>query len=336
MDAEHRLAERLALIDTSLELGEMSAEQLADSCRVIRRVGMSWMAEADLNPIFVRESELPETWSASRRSHYVWNAGLFAEIAGDDFEDILLTGLGKPSFSFNYVRKKADRLRADRKRAERRLRGFSTEGVELYEASIFDVEELRLGPASLVLTDPPYEASAVDLWVELGRFASRVLVPGGWLVAMSGQKWLPEIFQALGDSGLYYCWTMAVTVTGVNNQQGWVSRRNPVNNRFKPILVYSNGEPSAWPDGLSDLLASPARDKNHHEWGQSVEPFKQLVEFAPPGGLVVDPFLGGGTTAEAARGIEHQRPIEGFDLDPQHVTTAAERLERVEAQAVLA
>lgn len=44
----------------------------------------------------------------------------------------------------------------------------------------------------------------------------------------------------------------------------------------------------------------------------------------PPGGVTLDPFLGSGTTAIAAalEGIS----CVGFDLDPDHVRIAVERL----------
>ena len=43
-----------------------------------------------------------------------------------------------------------------------------------------------------------------------------------------------------------------------------------------------------------------------------------------PGGLVLDPFLGSGTTAEVAMRLG--RPVVGFEIEPRYVEIAAERL----------
>jgi len=45
----------------------------------------------------------------------------------------------------------------------------------------------------------------------------------------------------------------------------------------------------------------------------------------PPGGFVLDPFLGSGTVAEAA--VELQRPVVGIEVEPRYIEIAAKRLE---------
>lgn len=49
----------------------------------------------------------------------------------------------------------------------------------------------------------------------------------------------------------------------------------------------------------------------------------------PRGGLVLDPFMGSGTTAEAA--LRLGRPVVGFERNPSYITIAAERLDRAVA-----
>jgi adenine-specific DNA-methyltransferase len=48
---------------------------------------------------------------------------------------------------------------------------------------------------------------------------------------------------------------------------------------------------------------------------------------SPPGALVLDPFMGSGTTAEAAMRLG--RPVVGIELNADYVTIAAERLDRM-------
>ncbi len=207
-------------------------------------------------------------------------------------------------------------------------RTLSADGVEIYVANVGDVATLRLGEAAAVITDPPYGRQALPLWGELVRFCDRVLGEHGWMLAMSGQRWLPETLAALeraaAGTSMRYCWTLAVHTPGGQTAQGWIAHRNALNTEWKPVLVYAKGEPACWPEGFRDVLFSPGRDKSHHRWGQALAPFETLVEcFSEAGELVVDPFVGGGTTAEAA--CTRGRAFEGFDIDPVSVTTAAER-----------
>ena len=171
----------------------------------------------------------------------------------------------------------------------------------------------------------------IELWAQLAIFSKRVLQPRGWLIAMSGQRHLPEVFERL--SGLRYCWTIALRMPGESNNvflstpargvEISIAERVAVNTFWKPILVYCKGEPQPWPE-MGDLMCSPKPMKENHDWGQNVDVFSGLVEkFTKRGQLIVDPFLGGGTTAEAviiaAGGL---RQIEGFDVDAAKVKTA--------------
>jgi site-specific DNA-methyltransferase (adenine-specific) len=70
---------------------------------------------------------------------------------------------------------------------------------------------------------------------------------------------------------------------------------------------------------------SGAKELGDHPLQQAAEPFELLVEMAtPPGALVVDPFLGSGTTATACVTIEWW--IIGVDADPGVIALAHERL----------
>jgi hypothetical protein len=253
--------------------------------------------------------------------------------------------MASDGFSRNAIRKLAQRYVTAKKREARKALTISKEGCHVYVGDIREVSALRTGiPAAAIITDPPYEASALPLWGDLVRFAARpgILAEHGWILAMSGQRWLPQVFEqvttAARGTGIRYVWTMAIHTPGGQSSTAWIGERNPLCSEWKPLLILSKGSPSSWPGvndwtsdtkdlppGLRDFLVSQANDKRYHDWGQSVNVFERLVEsFAPVGGLVVDPFLGGGTTGLAAR--KHGRAFEGFDIDADHVTTAAGRL----------
>lgn len=176
------------------------------------------------------------------------------------------------------------------------------------------------GSVDLVLTDPPYIASTMHLYSDLGAFAARVLKPEtGMLLALTGQAHLPEAIARLGEH-LPYRWTITYQMTGAHSMMHglgiWVG--------WKPVLLYG-GTPKAAGRILYDAIAGGGRDKRYHDWGQSEQGFGSLLDaLALPGALIVDPFVGGGTTAAAAR-ARGLRFI-GAEVDPDAYRRAADRL----------
>ena len=106
--------------------------------------------------------------------------------------------------------------------------------------------------------------------------------------------------------------------------------------QWHPVIVMSRGRRTSGyaPDTLvAEWLAhSRLRLRRHHKWEKDVPGFQTLVEwFSDPGELVIDPFLGGGTTGVAA--LQAGRQFWGCDIDPQCVDTAGRRLNGLEAAA---
>ncbi len=171
----------------------------------------------------------------------------------------------------------------------------------------------------LIFTDPPYPAEYLPLWKDLAVFAARVLKPGRLLVAYSGQYHLPTIMTSL-EARLDYVWLGAVILPGSHNQ---VQQRY-VRNGVKPLLFYARPPytPTTW---FEDCYTSDGVEKTTHEWQQSIGCARYYIErLTSPGAVVVDPFIGGGTTAVAAQ--ELGRTIIGAEIDPQAMAAATTRL----------
>ena len=190
------------------------------------------------------------------------------------------------------------------------------------------LSELDLADESVdaIITDPPYEREAIPLFGDLRNLAARVLRPGGHLVVMTGSMYLPQWLAHLeGDERLLWRYLMTVRLPGGTT----VNRIRKVADGCKPILLYNKvGEHK---DGHRQVFnfieSSPkaAQESEHHKWQQSLDVFEHLMErFASPGDVVLDPFLGGGTTGVAAlaRGCE----FIGCDVDGDAVNVAKERL----------
>ena len=71
-----------------------------------------------------------------------------------------------------------------------------------------------------------------------------------------------------------------------------------------------------------------------HPWQQAFEPVRHWVrQVSEPGELIVDPFLGSGTTAVAA--VLEGRRFLGCDIDPGCVETTRRRLVELEEEQLV-
>lgn len=221
----------------------------------------------------------------------------------------------------------------DTKQAERAARDKATEQARA-EADVTPVDlgdvriehcslaDLSLEPDSvdLIFTDPPYPAEFLPLWSDLGQLAAKALKPGGLLVAYSGQMFLPEAMTRLA-AHLDYWWMFAITHVGAffqlrarHTQVGW-----------KPLLVYRKPGGADLPPWVNDIVTDGVREKSGHNWQQSeAEAAYWIEKLTDAGGLVVDPFLGSGTTAAVAKRLG--RRVVGCDVDPLAVQRSKERI----------
>lgn len=158
----------------------------------------------------------------------------------------------------------------------------------------------------------------------------RVAKSGAPLLLFSDWRQLPSMTDALQGAG--WLWLGIVP---------WNKRcARPQIGRFKQqcefVLFASKGKlAQASRACLPGLYDHPviARQKVHLT-GKPVPLIKDLLAIAPEGALVLDPFLGGGSTAVAA--LETGRRCIGVELSPEYADIARERcrqtLERLDRQ----
>jgi site-specific DNA-methyltransferase (adenine-specific) len=173
-----------------------------------------------------------------------------------------------------------------------------------------------------IVTDPPYNVEGVPLYSDLSAFAARVLKPGRLCVTYCGKMALPEHFERLGEH-LEYVWTGAIFLPGRHT----VFRRKMIFGRWRPVAFFSAGQYEVRTTIVDALWAEGRGEKQpeDHPWQQAIGPFERLVEMAAkPGELVMDPFLGSGTTGLAC--IFAERQFIGCDVDSGAVTLSLARL----------
>jgi len=193
--------------------------------------------------------------------------------------------------------------------------------VLLGDVSDWGAIGLESGSVDAIITDPPYNKDFLPTFEHLSLFSAFVLKDGGSLFAMVGQSYLPDVFRLL-SSALDYHWTLAYLTPGGQSPQLWDRK---VNSFWKTVLWFVKGEyDGKW---LGDVVKSEVNDndKDFHEWGQSESGMADLIKrTTEEGDLILDPFVGGGTTGRIA--LDLKRKFIGIDNDPEAVRLTKQRL----------
>ena len=217
------------------------------------------------------------------------------------------------------------------------------------------LEGLRTAPpADLIFADPPYDKkpSWHGRWIEA---SARALRPGGSIYVCCDWK-LSGAIQAM----LEKCFTVRNRITW-RREKGRGAARNWKQNMEdvwfatkgegytfnlvkwkKPVIApyRVNGKPKDWleKDGERYRWTHPSNiwvdlcvpfwsipENTPHPYQKPEKLVERIIETSSrPGDLVLDPFLGSGTTAVVAR--RRGRKYLGFEIDPDYVRLALKRL----------
>jgi hypothetical protein len=180
-------------------------------------------------------------------------------------------------------------------------------------------DKIEDNSVDLVFTDPPYDRKSVPLYGDAARVAARILKPGGSFIAYCGQYCLPEV---LGECGQYlrYWWTIA----GVHGGAKGMMEKYGIRVGWKPLVWFVKEDRGDICNVISDIVTGK-REKDYHEWQQSEQEAAYYIKnLASNDGLVVDFFVGGGTTGVAAKKLG--RRFIGFEVDATHAERASKRI----------
>lgn len=163
--------------------------------------------------------------------------------------------------------------------------------------------------------------------------------------------WLGECYRAMADGAsaiVFSDWRQLSNVTDAVQAAGFVFRGiipwRKTSPRPQPNSFRCECEYAVWatkgPIDRSPVIgakylpgaykfAAPSGDERIHSTQKPLELIKALMEIAPEGCIVLDPFMGSGTTAVAA--IETGRHFIGYELSPEYCTLANERVARAKS-----
>lgn len=239
---------------------------------------------------------------------------------------------------------KVDRGEVDPKRAEElaRIANFARRraeappppkvalgnGIEVRHGDFRQVlADVPDGSVDAIVCDPPYNDEGLPIYSDLAAFAARVLKPGRLLLAYCGKVDLPDHLERLGEH-LSYVWAGAVFQPG----RFTIVRSRMIRGRWRPVAIFSAGpyRPQRWLMDATIGEGDGAKGPDDHHWEQTLGPFVRWVEqVTEPGELVVDPFVGSGTTGLAC--LATGRRFLGCDIDAASVSLTIERLRVAEA-----
>jgi SAM-dependent methyltransferase len=239
-------------------------------------------------------------------------------------DDDTLTKLRTGAVSINHVDKTVKKHKAEAKAAERKK--------EAAAAGVIDGDIVRLGDfrtilpsipdgcVDLIFTDPPYDKETVPLYEDMAREAARILRPGGSLICYLGQYATADVCRLVGNH-LKFLWPLCCYHEG----PGQVMAFWGIRVKWKPMLWFVNGGNRFDTSAVVEDLIVSTKEKSAHPWQQSVVEARYYIEkLTPSGGLVVDPFCGGGTTAVAAK-LAGRKWIT-CELDQEYAAIATQRI----------
>lgn len=225
---------------------------------------------------------------------------------------------------------------------------YDRDGITIYHGNCLDVLQQITEKVNLVLTDPPYNLRAEDIALEgrapmLRDFGEwdeewhpdahlreweRILITGGAVIAFTSDRLISEYRNGpLKPRG--------VVVWQKDNP---APHPRPAYVQATEFIVWlqKEGAAATWNSGGYTLnverCASPSgKERTAHPTQKPLELIKRLVErHSNPGDLIIDPFMGSGTTLRAAKDLG-RRAI-GIELEEKWCEVAANRL----SQEVLA
>lgn len=178
---------------------------------------------------------------------------------------------------------------------------------------------LEDGSVSLIFTDPPYHSDNLHVYCELAEIAAKKLKPGGSLLAYTGHYALDSVLDAM-NKHLRYWWLISLVHGG--KRKKLEGKRVVVG--WKPIVWFVKDTFKS-ESYINDTFLSQQPEKDLHEYQQDLSEAQYYIEaLTEEGDLVVDPFLGSGTTIIAA--YKFSRDFWGCERDKEVMSTAQDRL----------
>lgn len=155
---------------------------------------------------------------------------------------------------------------------------------------------------------------------EIGRESLRVLKDGGWFISFIDWRQYPTLYGAIETTNLR-----------VNNMIVWDKRSFALGNGFRNqhelALVASKGIPVVYDRSTGNVLSVKRLGRSEiHPTEKPVDLIVPILKVSTPiGGIVLDPFMGSGTTGVAC--VQEGRNFIGIEREPEYFKVAQRRID---------
>ena len=185
-----------------------------------------------------------------------------------------------------------------------------------------DCRELlsKIGPVDLVLTDPPYGVGIKAFDDDFSVVAALDTVEAGLLVSFMSPRRVPALVEALPTWKFERLLWMHKQADMAAPWRGWCMNS-------EAIVLFST--PTAhWPKPQSyrsDVYGVGPWERTGHPNGKPLAVVQDLLQrLSEPNAMVLDPFMGSGTTLAAAK--NSGRKAIGVEIEEKYCELAAERM----------
>ena len=198
--------------------------------------------------------------------------------------------------------------------------------VKLFTGDCLKLSEKHLKPGSIncIITDPIYPD--MECYEKLGHVASRVLKQSAFCCCYVGTMYLPQVIDIMSKYLLYY-WQVILLNTGSDGTKfkSQTLHGRKVDTAYKSILIFQKPPFKKVKSYFCDVIQGSGKEKEHHVWQQGEEELTPLIDtFSTVDSIILDPFMGTGTTAICC--LKNHRKFIGFDRDRQCVEQAKARI----------
>jgi site-specific DNA-methyltransferase (adenine-specific) len=200
---------------------------------------------------------------------------------------------------------------------------FNIEAIE-------GLKKLKNESIDLVITDPPYglNKKGIKNDEDLKEFYKilpdcyRVLKKDSFFITFFSTKYIPEIFK---NNPFTYYWQIILYCPNgsVRSTIGYT--------KFMSVFIFKKGNPKIKKQNKDIFVDTPGRMVEplegfiNHPTPKPTKFIKDLLEmFSSKNDLVLDPFIGSGSTALACKDLE--RNFIGFEIEKEYYNLANKRL----------
>ncbi len=244
---------------------------------------------------------------------------------------------------------------------------YADESVTLYHGEALAVlASLPAGSVDAVVADPPYSSGGMmrgdRAQATVAKYVTSQNTRRDELLNFSGDSrdqrsyaywsalWLSEAHRVTAPGGVcltFSDWRQLPATTDSIQAGGWVWRgivpwskvnARPQSGRFSAQCEYvvwgSHGAmPQDWTaPTLPGFFEASAPKQREHITQKPLDVMRQLVRIVPPGGVILDPFIGSGTTGVAA--VLEGRRFVGVEQVEHFAEVALTRIREASGQAV--